>query len=172
MNNIKGAAIIIALIVVLLVMSLITAVTSISYYQIKMIENYRLENQAYFLVRGLVNLARAGLVTSGMTSSIDTLKDIWAQPLKPFRLLPGVLAAGYLEDEEGKFNIDSLINQDGNTNQVQLDKLRDLFSLLSIPVNLADNIAVYIESPRYAGNKLNEYTMGKPPSRTAGKRVT
>ena len=167
----KGAALITALIIVFLIMAIIADIMVDNYRTIRRIANQKIQAQAYSILLAAISFGRAGLGTSGATSPIDTLTDIWAQPFPKTTVLPTVTMSGYIKDEQSKFNINDLIVNDGTINTMVLNELQNLFKYLNIPIQLANEIAMYMTSPIYQKDIMNKYTMDNPAYRPAGRPI-
>ncbi|WP_445115858.1 type II secretion system minor pseudopilin GspK [Acinetobacter sp. WZC-1] len=56
------------------------------------------------------------LQDSESSADADYLQESWAQPMPSFPVEDGMVS-GYLEDESGKFNLNSLLKKDGTVNE-------------------------------------------------------
>lgn len=90
-------------------------------------------------------LARAGLdwardiLRLEASSSPVYLGGLWAQPLPPTDA-NGMRFQGQLSDEQGKFNLRNLVNQQGYADARQLALYRRLLKQLELPESLADSL--------------------------------
>lgn len=165
----RGAALITVMIVVFIIMAIISNLTVTNFRTIKRLSNRQLTEQASSIALSAIDFGRAGLGTSGSTSAVDTLKDIWAQPLPRTKLLDDIYMSGYVVDEQSKFNLNDLINTRGQVNENAVAQFTNLLSYVNLPPSLAYNIAYYIASPQYQSGISSQYTMANPPSRPAGR---
>lgn len=69
----------------------------------------------------------------------DTLGSTWAKQLPPLPIQGGALT-GHIEDLEGRFNLNNLINTDGKLNQEAYASLQRLLQALEIPPQIANAI--------------------------------
>lgn len=164
----KGAALITALIIVFLIMAIISDIMINNYKTIRRIANQKIQAQAYSILTAAVSFGRAGLATSAVTSPIDTLTDIWAQPFPKSSILSDISMGGYIIDEQSKFNINDLIDN-GVINNAVLKEFQNLLKYLNIPIQIANEIALYMANPIYQKDILNKYTLDNPASRPAGR---
>lgn len=164
----RGAALITVLIIVFMVMTIISNMTYANYRVIQRLTNQKIKEQSYAILATAVNFGRAGLATSGATSQIDTLTDLWAQPLPKTTVVENMQMSGYIIDEQGKFNINDLVSN-GNINPLILGQFTTLLSYLNIPSSLATSIALYMASPSSEGSIMSQYTTATPASRPAGR---
>ena len=163
-----GAALITVLIIVFIVMTIVTNLTVKNYRVIRRLTNQKVMDQCSGILQVAVDFGRAGLATTGSTSKIDTLNDLWAQPLPQTKIIDDIQMSGYLIDEQGKFNINDL-TANGQVNQTVLKQFTQLLVYLNIPSAIAPNIAYYMADPRYQGNIMSQYTSGNQPYRPSGK---
>ena len=169
MKKNNGAALVTVLIIVFIVMAIIANLTVTNFRMIRRLENRQLQEQAISIAYSALDFGRAGLATSGATANIDTLQDVWAQPLPKTKILDGVYMSGYLVDEQSKFNLNDLINNKGQVNPNVVNQFITLLSNLNLPQSLAYNIAFYIAAPQYQGAIMQQYMGGKPAYRPAGR---
>lgn len=167
----QGVAIITALVVVFLVMAIVTSITVQNYRTISKMTHQKIQDQAYSVLHVAIDFGRAGLATSAATSRADTLTDIWAQPIPPTQMLPGVEMSGYITDEQSKFNINDLVSN-GQINQTVLAQFQVLLTYLKIPSTMADAIANYMAAPYNETDIMSQYTSGTPAYRPAGRTLT
>lgn len=163
-----GAALITALITVFIVMAIVSNIAVKNYRVIRSLTNQKVKDQSYYILMSAVALARAGLATSGATTQIDTLQDLWAQPIPKTEIVDGISMSGYVSDEQGKFNINDLVNK-GNVNTIAVGQFANLLSYINVPSSVAYNIAYYMASPRNQTNIMSLYTTAIPPYRPAGR---
>lgn len=165
----RGAALITVMIVVFIIVAIITHLTVTNYRTVKRLSNRQLQEQASTIAFSAIDFGRAGLGTSAATLATDSLKDIWAQPLPKTKLFDEVYMSGYVIDEQGKFNLNDLINTNGQPNQTVINQFSNLLSYINLPPSLAYNIAYYMASPQYQSDIMTQYTTANPPSRPAGR---
>jgi len=171
MKKQHGAALITVMLIVFIVMSLVTDITVTNYRTIKKLINLRNTAQSFAMLSGTIDFGRAGLATSGATSKIDTLQDVWAEPFPKVQVLDNIDISGYITDENSKFNINDLISN-GNINKLGISQLARLFNFLNVPQNLATSIAYYITSPSNQSSILNDYVNGTPAYMPSGRQIT
>ena len=164
----RGAALITVLVIVFIVMAIVSNLSVNNFRVIKRLTNQKIQSQAYGILAAAVDFGRAGLGTSAATSATDSLTDIWAQPLPKASVMDDIEMGGYIIDEQGKFNINDLVTN-GNINPNVLTQFTALLSNLDIPQGMASNIASYMASPANQEDIMNQYTMGTPAYRPAGR---
>ena len=108
----------------------------------------------------------------------DHLAEEWATPIPPIPIEGGEVA-GYLEDMQGRFNVNSLVVRQGN--QLQPDPLavrrfERLLELLELETKWAGLIADWIDNDGQAsfpdGAEDSVYTSETPAYRTAEMPIT
>lgn len=166
----KGAALITVLIIVVIVVTIIANLLVSNYRLLKRVSNRQITEQSTVILYSLVDFVRAVLGTSGATSEIDALTDVWAQPLPETKLLNEVYMKGYIIDEQAKFNINDLVSS-GRPDGEMIIKFSNLLSFLNLPVSLSYNLANYITDRQYQNFIIEEYLMHSPPYQPAGRPI-
>jgi len=164
----RGAALITVMVIVFIVMTIIANLATTNFRMYKRLVNRQLREQSTTIAYSALDFGRAALATSGATSSVDTLKDVWAQGLPKTKVLDGIYMSGSVVDEQGKFNINDLVTN-GMVNQNVVNQFSLLLGYLNIPQSLAYNIAYYIAAPQFQSDIMSQYTMGKPAYSPAGR---
>jgi general secretion pathway protein K len=130
--------------------------------------------QAQTLVQAGVDWSRAVLGDDRRLSNIDHLGEPWALRLPPMSVEGGELA-GYIEDQQGLFNLNNLV-KNGKTNLAQLAHFRRLLSILGLPAALADALADWLDAdsePQPQGGAEDDYYLGlQPPYLAANRPLT
>ena len=130
--------------------------------------------QAQLLIQAGLDWARAVLSDDRRASSVDHLGEPWALRLPPIPVDNGSLA-GYIEDQQGKFNLNNLV-KDGKVNLAQLAHFRRLLSVLDLPPTLAGALADWIDAdsdPQPQGGAEDEYYGSlQPPYLAANRPLT
>ena len=139
-----GVAIILAMGVVALAAMSATALMTAQSTWARQVELSAGHVQAQLLIGAGLDWARAVLSDDRRASSVDTLSEPWALRLAPIPVDNGDLA-GYIEDQQGKFNLNNLL-QDGKVNPLQLASFRRLLSVLGLPPALADTLLDWIDA--------------------------
>lgn len=100
--------------------------------------------QAQVLIQSGVDWARAVLSDDRRLNNVDHLKEPWALRLPPMPVDNGELA-GYIEDQQGTFNLNNLI-MGGKVSLVQFERFRRLLAILGLPASLAYSLADWIDA--------------------------
>ncbi|MBI3529672.1 MAG: type II secretion system minor pseudopilin GspK [Betaproteobacteria bacterium] len=130
--------------------------------------------QAQVLIQAGVDWARAVLSDDRRLNNVDHLKEPWALRLPPMPVDNGELA-GYIEDQQGAFNLNNLVTG-GKISVVQLERFRRLLSILGLPTTLAYALADWIDAdndPQPNGGGEDEYYLSlQPPYLAANRPLT
>jgi general secretion pathway protein K len=130
--------------------------------------------QAQGLIQAGVDWARAVLSDDRRMSNVDHSKEPWALRLPPMPVDNGELA-GYLEDQQGAFNLNNLV-AGGKISSVQLERFGRLLSILGLPKTLANSLADWIDADNDAqpgaGAEDEYYLSLQPPYLAANRPLT
>lgn len=130
MKKQKGIALITALLVTSI--ATITAISMMSrqHLDLRRSSNIFASDQAWLYVQGVESWAVQIMFKDREDSSSDHLGEDWATELPPIIVEGGVLA-GKIEDLQGRFNLNNLL-QDGIASQPDIAILKRLFTVLDI----------------------------------------
>ncbi len=109
--------------------------------------------------------------------AIDHLNQLWAQPitLPPFDELPVRLTI-QMEDMEGRFNLNNLVNPDGSANEIQVERFQRLLRYNELDESLVFPVMDWIDEDvevRFPdGAEDDYYSRLDPPYRTANRPMT
>jgi general secretion pathway protein K len=133
-------------------------------------------DQAYEISLGAEAWAADFLKKDLQESQTDHLGEAWARPLPPLPIDGGGTVAGRLEDLQGRFNVNNLVNPDGTTNEAAVKQLERIFAALQLEPGWAIAIADWIDSDTQPGfpdgAEDSVYTGQDPPHLTANMPVT
>lgn len=104
-------------------------------------------DQALLLAEGTEALAAYGLqLQAQQNSPYIAPTQSWAQPLGPVQAMPGVMLQGSLEDLQGRFNINDLVETDGVTpNTIAIQAFQRLLTMLQLDPKWADDTVNWID---------------------------
>ena len=130
--------------------------------------------QAQALIQAGVDWSRAVLANDRRSNSVDHLGEPWALRLPPMPVENGELA-GYIEDQQGLFNLNNLV-KGGKVNLAQLAHFQRLLSVLGLPAALAGALVDWIDAdsePQPQGGAEDEtYLALQPPYLAANRPLT
>lgn len=108
-------------------------------------------------------------------SQIDHLGELWASDLPPLPVDNGEVF-GSIEDLQGRFNINNLIDNEGRVEQESLEQFRRLLNALGLDPRFAGIAADWIDSDLDAsfpdGAEDSIYTGMIPPYRTPNQTIS
>lgn len=107
----------------------------------------------------------------------DDPRDKWAERYGPVEVAPGVSLEAQLADENGKFNLNTLVDYNGNRDPQSATAFSALLRLLQIDPKFAELMVDWIDrdtdpSPAGSGAEDNVYTAQTPGYRAANRFVT
>lgn len=107
---------------------------------------------------------------------VDHPGEVWGKPYGPVEIIPGVILTAYVEDVTGRFNLNSLLNDDGTVSESALTQLQRLMERLEIEPKWAGMIADWIdldtETRNPDGGEDTLYAAQDPPYRTPNLLLT
>ncbi len=173
----RGVALIMAILIVALATILAVSVTSDGYMDQRRISTTLLVDQAYEVALGGEAFAASWLEKDQLDktgATYDSLNEAWAQPVK----LPiedyGELS-GNIEDLQGRFNLNNLVNANGTINQEMLAQFTNLLERLQIDSRWAGIVADWIDAdsnPNFPdGAEDTIYSLRTPPYLTANRPI-
>jgi general secretion pathway protein K len=100
----------------------------------------------------------------------------WDKPYGPLEVVPGVTLTAQLEDLQGRFNLNWLVNTDGTPNMAAVNDFVNLLALLGLEPKwaylLVDWIDADIQPTGSEGAEDSVYMGQTPPYRTANRYIT
>lgn len=135
-------------------------------------------DQALLVAQGAEALAAYGLKQQAQENSQYIYPgQAWSTPLPATEVIPGVMLEAYLEDLQGRFNINDLVETDGETpNNVAIQAFQRLLQNLNMDPKWANYIVDWIDkdsTPMFPdGAEDSVYMEMDPPYRTPNLPVT
>jgi general secretion pathway protein K len=152
LKNQRGVAVIIALLLTTLAITIVASLFWQQQVQVRSIENQRLQLQKQWILRGALDWASLILREDAKYSSVDTLDEPWATPLAETRLdqyvengsADGDIAAatlsGSISDAQARYNLTNLC-PNGTINPVEVSAFAQLLNNVNIDPALAQATA-------------------------------
>jgi general secretion pathway protein K len=132
-------------------------------------------DQAYEIALGAEAWAADFLKRDLQDSQTDHLGETWARPLPPLPIEGGTVE-GRLEDLQGRFNLNNLVNGDGTTNPAAVQQLERVLAALQIEPTWATAMADWIDQDTQPGfpdgAEDSVYTSQDPPHLAANMPIT
>jgi general secretion pathway protein K len=165
----RGVALITAMLVVALAATAAVAMVSRQQYDIRRTGNLLQAEQAYLYMQGIEDWAGQILLRDLMSNNVDHTGEEWATILPPIPIDGGQLA-GSIEELQGRFNLNDLVNnnvQDGEA----VARFRRLLAALGLNAELAMVVVDWLDpdiDPTFPdGAEDDSYLQGERPYRTA-----
>ena len=135
-------------------------------------------DQALLVAEGAEALAAYGLQQQfKQNQPYISPNQSWSQPLAPTEVIPGVTLEASLQDLQGRFNINDLVETDGETqNNVAIAAFKRLLTRLNMDPKWANYIVDWIDkdtTPMFPdGAEDSVYMEMNPPYRTPNMPIT
>lgn len=164
----------VALITALLITAIATvaAVTMATHQQldIRRSANALAHDQAYLFALGVESWAGQILMRDRLDGNTDHPGEDWARILPPIEV-EGAVVAGRIEDMQGRFNLNNLVDEQGRDSEADIQRFRLLLKALDLDERLADAVADWIDrdgDPRFPDGAEDDVYLGEdPPYRAA-----
>jgi len=130
-----GVALITAILIAALVSVIAVAMASRQTLDIRRTGNMLEYDQAYMYALGMEELAAQILVKDKKdTGDVDSLAEDWAIPLPP-TIVEGGSVAGSVEDMQGRFNLNNLVDGSGKADLLQVKAFQSILGQISAADN-------------------------------------
>jgi general secretion pathway protein K len=100
----------------------------------------------------------------------------WDKPFGPLEVVPGVMLEASLEDLQGRFNVNNLVNQQMRPDPVQVAAFNNLLQMLGLETRWTGYLIDWIDgdlTPNNPDGAEDSVYMGQtPPYRTANRYIT
>jgi general secretion pathway protein K len=129
-------------------------------------------DRAYVFALGVETWAQQMLMRDKRDNQIDSLGEDWAQHLPPIAV-EGAVVTGHIEDMQGLFNLNNLIDAKGKLSPLDMQRFQLLLSELNLDPNLADAVVDWIDPDsdvtQPGGAEDAEYMRAQTPYRAANR---
>ncbi len=127
----RGVALITAILIAALVSVIAVAMATRQTLDIRRTSNMLEADQAYMYALGMEELAAQVLVKDKKdTGDVDSLSEDWAIPL-PLTIVEGGSVAGSVEDMQGRFNLNNLVDGSSKADLVQVKVFQSILEQVS-----------------------------------------
>lgn len=171
MKQHNGVALITALLVTAIATVAAVSMMSRQHLDLRRSSNIYAADQAWLFVLGVESWAMKVLQRDRNDNRSDHLGEDWATVLPPINVEGGVVA-GKLEDLQGRFNLNNLVNADG-ASQADIETLKRLFDVLDIDSRRVQAIVDWVDKDEEMsfpdGAEDNVY-LGREPAYRAADR--
>ncbi|MCH6572316.1 MAG: type II secretion system minor pseudopilin GspK [Proteobacteria bacterium] len=171
----KGVALLTALLLVALVTILTVNLQWDTRLDMRRSQNLFESDQALLYALGAEAWASEILQTDARDSVTDHTGEDWATPV-PTLPIEGGAIRGFLEDMQGRFNLNNLVGRRGQVDEVALEQFERLLTVLELDPALARITVDWLDrdlEPGFpSGAEDSFYTARIPPYRTANLAIT
>lgn len=172
----RGVALIMAILMVALATILAVSVASDGYMDQRRTSTVISMDQAYELGLGAEALAAEALLNDAKNTQVDIPTESWATPITlPVDDGIGTIS-GHLEDLQGRFNLNNLLNADGTTNEEAVRQFQRILELLGLETKWARTVVDWIDADNEAqfpdGAEDATYAAQNPPYLVPNMPVT
>jgi general secretion pathway protein K len=168
----QGVALITAILMVAIATVAAVAMATRQQLDIRRTGNLLHGTQAITYAEAAESWARVVLERDANKNQIDTLEDEWATQV-PVSVVEGGSIRGRIFDMQARFNINSLLNQNGERSGPAVERFKILLQNLDIDQVLADYLVDFIDADVElgfpAGAEDNDYQLLQPGYRTANR---
>lgn len=166
-----GVALITALLIVALATISAVAMLSQQQLEIRRTSNLIHYDQAYLYALGGETWAKRILLRDLEYGKSDSLQELWATPL-PATLITGGSIQGHIEDLQGRFNLNNLV-QEGKVSTENVAFFERLLTSLQLPPQLSQAVIDWIDSDGEVelpdGAEDDVYLLREPSYRTSNQ---
>lgn len=140
MKQQRGIALITILMMVALATILAATIAKRQYFTTENTAYLMRQNQGLMYAKSAEAFYSELLVQDAESDSkADYLQETWAMPMPPFPIEGGVVS-GVIEDESGKFNLNSLLKEDGTPNTHAQSYFESLLKRVGLPMELSQSV--------------------------------
>jgi general secretion pathway protein K len=160
----RGVALVIVLGVVALVSSWAVTAAYEDMISLRRAENLQQSTRAWMANESALELVRFYLREDARDNHTDDLDEDWAQPIPPLPLDDG-LVTGVIIDANRYFNLNDLVNDQGDAQGDAIDITKRLFTRLDLSPSLVDKLVDWIDKndqPSGAGGAEESHYHDQP----------
>jgi len=165
-----GTALVTAMLIVALASIAATSMLKQQHIDIRRAENMVRGDQLSLYIQAGENWARSVLIRDKFENDYDSLAEDWAKLDEPLSLNDGRIQVK-VEDLQGRFNLNNLLDDEGRLSKPDLQRFRNLLAVLELDVELATAIIDWIDAdvnPGLPGGAEDQdYLKLEQPYRTA-----
>lgn len=169
----RGVALLTVVLIVSIVTILATAMANRQHIDIRRASNVLAIDQLEQYAQGGELLAARGLWEDRQDGEFDEPEEFWATPVS-FPVEGGDIG-GQLIDLNRYLNVNNLLDNDGNPDVVEVERMRRLFNLMEQDASLVDGLVDWLDEDQdpynFNGAEDNEYLLLDPPYRAANQAM-
>ena len=169
----RGVALLTVMLVVALATTTAVAMASRQQLDIRRTENTLYQGQALMYLYGVETWSQQFLAEDRRNNEIDHNGEDWAVRLPPLPVEGGQVQ-GFIEDLQGRFNLNSL-NQPDDSGKLARERFERLLKQLEINTEIMSTIQDWLDAdidPRFPAGAEDDYYLGQDPAyRTANQNM-
>ncbi|MBI3771852.1 MAG: type II secretion system minor pseudopilin GspK [Gammaproteobacteria bacterium] len=169
----RGVALITAVLIAALVAATAVAMASRQQLDIRRTANLFDTDRAYLFALGGESFARMILADDRRRNNVDGLDEFWAKEVT----IPveGAVLSGKMTDQQGLFNLNNLVTDDGRPSEPDIKRFEHLLNVLGMDGKLSRAVVDWIDpdiEPQFSGGAEDDvYMQLNPPYRAANGRM-
>ena len=140
----SGVALITAVLITAVIAIAAVAMASQQVLAVRRTANVIDSDRAYVFALGVESWAQQVLVRDKRNSQTDALGEDWALHLPPITV-EGAVVTGHMEDLQGRFNLNNLVDASGKASPLDLQRFRQLLVVVGVDPGLADAVVDWID---------------------------
>lgn len=170
MGSERGVALVTVLVVVAVLSGILAELTLSNRLWQRRVES----GQALAQARQAARAAQPwiGAILYGDDPAYDARTDQWARTIPPLPMKWGEVT-GTITDLQGRFNVNTLVGEDGKPATAAVERFRRLLRVLQLDPNLADAVVDWLDTdqlPRGALGAEDSFYMGRDPAYATANR--
>jgi general secretion pathway protein K len=129
--------------------------------------------QAWAVLISTQDWVKSALKFDAQQSQTDSLQELWAQPMPPIPFDGGTIG-GWLDDAQGRLNVNRLANPDPVQRAQVLDQFNRLCQVLTLECSFWSAVADWVDSddiPSTGGAETATYLSMQPARRAANQPI-
>ena len=168
----RGVALITAVLITAVIAITAVAMAAQQTLDVRRTANIIDNDRAYVFALGGESWAQQVLIKDQRDNQTDNLGEDWALHLPPIAV-EGAVVTGHIEDMQGRFNLNNLIDKDGKVSPLDKERFQRLLTVVGIDPNLADAAVDWIDPDsdvtQPGGAEDGEYMRADSPYRAANQ---
>jgi general secretion pathway protein K len=171
----RGVALITAVLITAVIAIAAVAMAAQQTLDVRRTANIIDSDRAYVFALGVESWAQQVLMRDRRNSQTDSLGEDWALHLPPITV-EGAVVAGHIEDMQGRFNLNNLIDKNGKASSLDVQRFQQLLTVTGLDPSLSDAVVDWIDpdsdTTQPDGAEDAEYMRATVPYRAANRLFT